>query len=323
MANRPSDHHPARASLAGLHHVTALTKHPAADLAFHTAVLGARLVKRTVNFDDPTTHHLYYGNDVGSPGTLLTTFPHPMAASGTPGTGAIRRALLRVAPGGLGPWARHLADHGVEATEKTILGLRRLELDDPAGFGLALVEAEAVANGRPVPGPFPGPGDVPPLLGLAGAELHVPAVDELLTVLRGHLGFELVDSDGHRHRLRSASGSDHGWLEVVADDASPPARMGAGSIHHVAWRVPDDETRDAVADALREAGLSPTETMDRLYFRSVYVRMPGSVIFELATDGPGFAIDEAPGELGSSLKLPPRFEARRAAIERSLPPLER
>ncbi len=305
------------ARIHGIHHVTAIGGPPAVNVDFYTRVLGLRLVKRTVNFDDPTTWHLYFGDRLGSPGTIMTFFPHPLARPGRAGGGEVGRTTFAVPTGTLDPWQARLAAEGWAVEETAAASPRVLELRDPDGVRLALVESTGASGGDPwaVEG-------VPPEIAIRGFEsvrLDVPDVDPTADFLREVFGLPEVERQGGRRCFDAGDGQR---VEVAAT-ASPRAQLGAGSVHHVAFRVPDDDAQLAMQRRLAEGGFAVTDVQDRQYFRSIYFREPGGVIFEIATDVPGFAVDEAEAELGQALKLPPWLESRRSDLEQALPPLTR
>jgi glyoxalase family protein len=303
----------------GLHHITAIAGPAQENLDFYAGVLGMRLVKKSVNQDDPGTYHLFYADAEGHPGTDLTFFPWDQMAPPQMGHGLATEVDLEVPPGSLEYWGTRLEKYatplgGIE----TRFGERTLPLVDPHGLRLALVESAA----RPRPfTPWDG-SPVPPehqIRGLYGAQVweqNIAVTEEFLTRV---LGFQpLGEENGwSRYGFENAAG-------VVDIRETPDARPGAwgiGSVHHLAWRVADDEQQLAVREQLEEAGAQATPVIDRFWFHSVYFREPGGVLFELATDGPGFAVDEDPEHLGETLVLPPWLEPARSQIDAILPPL--
>ena len=295
--------------LTGIHHVTALAKDPKANHAFYTSVLGMRMVKKTVNFDDPLTYHLYYGDHHGAPGTLLTHFPHPTAKRGVHGSPEIIETRLRVAAGSIEEWAGRLTDSGIAAATIEKGGERRLDFADHDGMRFALVEDDEAGATEDS------------IRGIEGVVIHVPRVTETRRFLTEVLGFEDAGSPGSSHRFVLGQGQPGQRQELCETPVDTATMMGAGIVHLVAWRVPSDETQAEVARALTAVGIAVTPVMDRQYFRSIYFRIPGGVIFEVATDGPGFDVDEPLGSLGQALKLPPQYESRRDSIEASLMPI--
>ncbi len=291
--------------VTGLHHVTAFAKDPRANVRFYTGVLGLRLVKRTVNFDDPLTYHLYYGDERGSPGTLLTHFPHPNAKRGRHGSPEIIVTVLGIGPGASGAWLDRLGSHGVEAERRD----DRVEFEDHDGMRFALLEVGGAVEGDAV-------------ARVEGVVIRVPDVGETAGFLREVLGFRVESSGAERAVLAVGDGNEAQRVELERAEVDARTLMGAGSVHHVAWRVPDGAAQGRAAAGLREARVAVTPVMDRQYFRSIYFRVPAGVVFEIATDGPGFAVDEPASGLGSSLCLPPQYEGRRDEIEAHLVGLE-
>ncbi len=301
----------------GLHHVTAIAGDPRQTLDFYAGTLGLRLVKQTVNFDDPETYHFYFGERTGQPGSLLTFFPWAGARQGRPGMGEVGATALAVPEGSLDAWEARLA-------ARQVFGLRRgerfgepyLGFSDPFGMQLELVERPASRGA-----PWPGSG-VPTdqqVRGVAGVRLVLGGVDATAAVLQETLGFGAPLEEGATRRLFTADG---GFVDLVRDPGAPAPRPGAGSVHHVAWRAEDDAAQAAFRGALLGRSLGVTPVVDRSYFRSIYFREPGGVLFEVATDGPGFLTDEAEATLGTSLRLPPQYEGARAQIEQALPALQ-
>jgi glyoxalase family protein len=306
--------------ITGIHHVTALCGPPANNLWYYARLLGLRLVKRTVNFDDPSSYHFYYGDRTGRPGTLVTFFPHPGFRPGVPGAREVATTHLAAPPGALGYWQRRLEGASVLLTRDAVAGRDALRFRDGDGTRLTISEVErADAGYEPPPG-----ADVPPeqaIRGIAAVTIVVNDLAPTVDFLTGTLGFCRLDGDGARAWFALGDGAAGQRLEVIADSAAPKAVLGAGSVHHVAWRVPDDAARDRVRAAVEGKVTGLTETRDRNYFRSIYFREPGGVVFEIATDVPGFLVDEDEAALGQALKLPPQFEPRRDEIEASLPRL--
>jgi glyoxalase family protein len=306
--------------IPGIHHVTAIATDPRRNLAFYTEVLGLRLVKKTVNFDDPGTYHLYYGDDLGRPGTILTFFPWPLAVRGSRGVGQVTVTSVAVPAGSLGFWAERLAADGIVAEEtEERLGEEVLTFLDPDGLKLELVAAREAA-GRPgwQGGPVPPEHAVRGVHSVTLTEQGYEATAALLTTV---LGFEKVAEAGNRFRFEAPGGGSGARVDVLCTPAAPYGRIAAGSVHHVAFRVADEAAQREWRERLVTAGLDVTPVLDRQYFRSIYFREPGGVLFEIATDPPGFTLDEAPEELGSGLELPPWLERHRERIESTLPAL--
>lgn len=305
--------------LGGLHHVTAIAADPAENLDFYTRVLGMRLVKRSVNQDDPGTYHLFYADAAGHPGTDLTFFPWVHMARGRKGTGLTVEVALAVPPDTLGFWSDRLARQDVEAHPEERFGERALRLSDPHGLELALVETADARDFSPWEmSPVEGAAQIRGLHGVRLWERDLAASADFLT---GVLGFAAGEAEDGWHRFGLGAGGSGRRLEIRELPDERRGAWGHGSVHHVAWRVAGEEAQEAMRRAVAEAGRRPTDVIDRFWFKSVYFLEPGGVLFELATDGPGFTVDEAPEELGSRLILPPWLEPRRVEIEAALPAL--
>ena len=308
---------------SGIHHVTAIASNPRANAEFYLNALGMRLVKRTVNFDSPDVYHLYYGDRAGNPGTIMTFFPWPDAPRGRIGAGQVTTTTFSVPEGSLGWWAEHLAELDIPITRPEERGQEDvLSLRDPDGL---LIELAASTDHHDTD-PWDG-GAVPPehaVRGIRAVTLTEQEVEGTVEMLNGHLGFQLTEEALGRLRFRTDTTSD-GVGTIVDVLAAPDSRRGlvaAGTVHHVAWRVPDIQAQENWRQTLVEAGVEVTEIRDRNYFTSIYFREPGGVLLEIATDGPGFDYDEPLLELGQALKLPPWLEPRREQIAAHLPALE-
>jgi glyoxalase family protein len=308
--------------IVGLHHVTAIASDPQRNLDFYTEVLGLRFVKRTVNFDDPGTYHFYFGDDAGTPGTILTFFPWPHAHRGHVGAGEVTRTAFSIPQGSVDYWEQRLRDKGVfiERTGPRFNGAEEvLTLADPDGMKIELVAhagAPAITPSRYA--------DVPPehaLRGFFGVTLLERTLDSTAKTMQ-LLGFNPVATDGNRTRFVSPAGDSLGnHIDVDVDPKAGYGRPGAGSVHHIAYRAKDDAAQLAWLDEIGKH-LQVTPVQDRTYFHSIYFREPGGVLFELATDPPGFGLDEPAETLGEALRIPTWFEPQRAAIEARLAPIE-
>lgn len=308
--------------IAGIHHITAMAGDPQRNLDFYTQVLGQRLVKTTVNFDDPATYHFYFGDAVGTPGTILTFFPWPQARRGRIGTGEANAVAYAVAKDALDAWEERLRASGVTpAARQTRFGDPVLPFQDPDGLQIELVGVD-----DPPPVTHWQQGPVPADMALAGfhsTTLLVAGLGPSAALLADYFGFEQIGAEGSRTRF-TARGSGAGRIvDLVTMPNQGRGRLGAGSVHHIAYRVPDDAAQRAWQERLVNAGLNVTDVRDRQYFRSIYFREPGGVLYELATEPPGFLIDESPDALGASLELPPWLEPQRADLEAQLPPIAR
>ncbi len=308
-------------TVRGLHHVTCIAGPAQENLDFYAGVLGMRLVKRSVNQDDPGTYHLFYADGAGSPGTDLTFFPWAQMAPSREGYGLSNEVSLAVAPGSLVFWSARLQRAGVplgKAEER--FGEHVLTLLDPHGLRVALVESNDSLGRSFTPwneSPIPAEHQI---RGLEGARLSEASLPITTSFLEGALGFQHLATEGEWHRYGVEGGKSGRYVDVREVPNAPRGAWGTGSIHHLAWRV-DDEAHQREVRAHVESGAHPTPVIDRFWFKSVYFKEPGGVLFELATDGPGFAVDEDPAHLGETLVLPPWLEPQRTMIESQLPRL--
>jgi catechol 2,3-dioxygenase-like lactoylglutathione lyase family enzyme len=305
-------------SIPGIHHITAITADAQKNIDFYAGVLGLRLVKLTVNFDDPGSYHLYYGDELGRPGTILTFFAWPGAFRGGIGPPQVTATAFTVPAGSLSYWTNRLSEAGVPAAAlQERLGERVLAFADPDGLALELV-ASASPQGQPwAVGPIPA---AHAISGFHGVTVSEEGYEETAQLLTEVMGYKLIGSEHNRFRYRAGTGD--GLAAVVDLLCSPDARhgsMGGGVVHHVAFRTKDDAQQSAWRKEIVFRGLNVSPVMDRVYFHSIYYREPGGVLFEIATDGPGFAADQPLEQLGAKLMLPAWLESGRAEIERALP----
>lgn len=304
----------------GLHHVTAIAGPAQRNLDFHTRVLGQRLVKKTVNFDDPGTYHFYYGDETGAPGTILTFFPFEQAAPGVTGAGETMETAFRIPASAVAYWADRLTRHGATPQTWRRFGQTVLTFADPDGMRLALVALPGLESE-----PAWSNGDVPAevaLRGLHGVTILVRDAEPTARILQDVFGYEEAAREDGVRRLVAKDSHPGGFLDIVEAPSLQRGRQGTGSVHHLAFRAGDDAEQERMTRRLAEKhGLHATEQRDRNYFRSVYFREPGGVLFEIATDSPGFPVDEDVRDLGASLKLPGFLEPHRARIEAVLPAL--
>ncbi|MDQ3862287.1 MAG: ring-cleaving dioxygenase [Actinomycetota bacterium] len=302
----------------GIHHVTAISGAPQRNVDFYAGTLGLRLVKKTVNFDDPETYHLYYGDGAGSPGTIMTFFPWAHAPGGRIGAGQLVVTSFSIPAASLGYWTERLVQRGVRFERPSErFGDTVLSLEDADRLRIELVTAEDTRPGR-TGGPVEGEHSI---RGFHHVVLAVEATDRTATLMIDTLGFRRVDEAEGRLRLASGKGRPGDLVDVVEAAGFPKGSMGVGTVHHVAFRVPDEETQLGLREEVAALGYNVTPVLDRNYFRSIYFREPGGVLFEIATDPPGFAVDEDYEHLGETLKLPPWLETRRGRLEEVLPPL--
>jgi glyoxalase family protein len=310
-------------STSGLHHVTAIAGPAQENLDFYAGVLGMRLVKKSVNQDDPGTYHLFYADAEGRAGTDLTFFPWAQLAPSRPGHGLSEEVSLAVPPASLDAWTARLERYGVRlGSVEERFGEKTLTLVDPHGLSIALA-ASASAMKRPfTPWAESSVAAEHQIRGLHGARIVERDLGPTERFLTAGMGFTPAGTEGGWQRYSVGAGESGQFVDLRE---APDARRGAwgtGSIHHLAWRVTDEEHQVALRRQVEESGAHPTPVIDRFWFRSVYFKEPGGVLFELATDGPGFAVDEAPEHLGESLVLPPWLERSRPDIEAALPKLE-
>lgn len=306
--------------VTGLHHVTCIAGDPQRNLEFYTGTLGMRLVKRSVNQDAPDTYHLFYADAEGHPGSDLTFFPWPDLPPGRRGVGLTNAVGLAVPPGTLSWWSDRLLAAGVRTGDRTAwFDEPVLPFEDPDGLALALVET---ADAREFTPWGESPVDaVRQIRGLHAVGLAQHDLAPTTRFLVEGLGFEPAGEERGWHRFTVKGGGSGRALHVQLLPDAQRGAWGVGSVHHIAWRVPDGTAQEDVRAAVAGAGGRPTEVIDRFWFQSVYFREPGGALFEIATDGPGFAVDEPAETLGERLILPPWLEPRREAIERVLPRL--
>lgn len=304
----------------GLHHVTAIAGKAQRNLDFYAGVLGLRLVKKSVNQDDPGTYHLFYADAEGRPGADLTFFPWENMAPARKGTGLAIEVQLAVPQGSLAFWEARLQSYGVRlgAAEESF-GEKALPLRDPDGLEVALVETALRAFSPWERSPVP---ENRQIMGLHGARLWLQALDPSADFLTKVMGFEFAAQENGWNRYMVAGGGSGKCVDIKELPNLPKGQWGIGSIHHLAWRVDDTAHQMEVRKQILASGVPASKQIDRFWFKSVYFSEPGGVVFELATDGPGFAVDEDPSKLGELLVLPPWLEPHRVQIEAVLPRLE-
>jgi glyoxalase family protein len=306
--------------ITGLHHVTAIAGGAQRNYDFYTNVLGLRLVKKTVNFDDPGTYHFYYGNEVGSAGTILTFFPWEGIQKGSAGTGMATEIGYAVPKGSLPFWTERLTEKGVQVKPVAErFGEQYLALEDPDGLRLNLIVPAGEDNRRPWT-----TSDVKEdaaIKGFHSVVLSLRDIKGTAAVLTDILGYQLLTQEGARYRFVSDAIDTANVVDLAEEPAGQRGINAGGTVHHLAFRVANEEILLHFREKVRSAGLSITEKIDRNYFYSLYFREPGGVLFEIATDNPGFATDETVAELGTHLMLPPQYERSRKRIEEVLPSL--
>jgi len=301
--------------ILGLHHVTAIASDPNRNIAFYTTVLGLKLVKITVNFDDPGSYHFYYGDEIGRPGSLLTFFLWPDAPRGRRGPGQVTVVKFGIPFGSMPFWADRLRRYQViMADSSPLFDEEALIFSDPDALQLELIEVGELRTARDEHSPIPHEYAITHIHGVTLLEPELQATDSLLT---GTLGFRRMHQEPTGTRYRAG----HTLVDLVHTADKPRGFVSVGTVHHVAWRIADQEQQRDWREQLVGKGLSVTPIIDRRYFKSIYFREPGGVLFELATDPPGFTIDEEVDELGTRLVLPPWLESVRNRIEARLPRL--
>lgn len=305
----------------GLHHITAVASNPHKNVAFYHHILGQRLVKKTVNFDDPGTYHLYYGDEVGTPGTIMTYFPWQHMQPGRRGNGETAAMAYTIRPAAIGFWQNWLKKSGISTGElQSRFGQDVLPFTDPDGLPLELITSDNPATLQFwADGPI---SEKEALQGFHSVTLWLDQVEPTANLLTEQLGYQFVGEEGNRFRYK-ADGNDIGlYVDILHRPGQPAAQFGAGSIHHIAFRTVDDTEQLEYLQKLRRARVQVTPVQDRQYFHSIYFRSPGGVLFEIATDAPGFPYDEPVAELGTHLKLPAWLEQHRPAIEQRLPEIK-
>lgn len=307
-------------AIGGIHHITAITGSAAANLSFYEHVLGLRLVKHTVNFDDPFTYHLYYGDERGTPGTILTFFPWQDLPRGTVGAGMIVSIAFSIAAPAIDYWHNRLQRHHIPVTTTTRFGETVLAFSDPDGMQLELVadpsssQTSFAANERA--------GKEHAIYGFHSATELIVTPDPTQSLLTGSLKMTLLGREGNRLRFHMGEGRNPARVyDLLIDPAAQPGRQGTGTVHHIAFRTADQDEQIRWQHQLQSDGYQVTPVRDRKYFTSIYFHEPAGVLFEIATDPPGFTVDEPLEQLGQALQLPSPYEAHRRAIVSRLPPL--
>jgi glyoxalase family protein len=307
--------------IPGLHHVTAIASDPQRNLDFYVGLLGLRFVKRTVNFDDPGTYHFYFGDRRGTPGTILTFFPWPGVRRGIRGTGQIEATAFAIPPDSIGFWLERLKQQHVTADKtSTRFGEKIIRLIDPDGLMIELIGSSS--HGKIEPWPDSPIAAEHALRGFHSVSAALEGYEKTARLLTEAFGYRLVDESGNRFRFISADDSALGRIvDLLCQPDTAIGRVAAGSVHHIAFRAKDEAEQLQWRERLVDLGYNVTPVIDRTYFHSIYFREPGGVLFEIATDPPGFTLDEKVEELGTHLRLPPWMESARLQIEEILPPI--
>jgi len=306
----------------GLHHITAVTKDLQTNIDFYQQVLGQRLVKTTVNFDDPGTYHLYYGDYTGFPGTAMTFFGWLNTVPGKVGSGETQAVAYSIPQQSVSYWNERLKQMGFSpASVESRFGQDVIPFDDLEGMRLELVAEENLPTMETWPGsPVPEEHE---LHGFSGVSLWLDEIESTTRILSEILGYQQNGQEGNRYRFSVAGDAPGKVVDLVLKPNTGRGVFGARPIHHIAFRASSAEHQEEIQQQVRHMGIHATQVIDRQYFRSVYFRTPGGVLFEIATDQPGFTVNESAEELGSKLVLPPWYEARRDEIEANLPLIRR
>ncbi len=308
-------------NLLGIHHITAIASNAQKNYDFYTNVLGLRFVKKTVNFDDPYTYHLYYGDTTGHPGTALTFFPWKEVPNGKRGTGQATAIGFTIPEQAVDYWKQRLTQKKIKLSFSERFRETVLSFEDPDGLLLELI-ATPLAKHQADHGWNEAVPEDYSVKGFHSVTLTQEGYEDTAKLLE-KMGFEEVSEENNRHRFKpKIDAIPATFVDIVCSPDAPPGQLGHGTIHHVAYRTKDDETEKKDREELSELHRNPTHIIDRNYFHSIYFREPGGILFEIATDNPGFTVDEPEQELGTHLKLPAWFEDKRADIEKELQPLE-
>jgi glyoxalase family protein len=308
--------------IPGLHHVTAIASDPQRNLDFYVGLLGLRFVKRTVNFDDPGSYHFYFGDLRGTPGTILTFFPWPRARRGIRGTAQVEATAFAISPESIGYWLERFKEHHVTAERtSTRFGEEVIRLLDPDGLMIELIASSS--HGRVEPWADSAVATEHVLRGFHSVSAALEGYERTARLLTDSFGYRLIDESGNRFRFGSADHSAPGRIvDLLCQHDTATGRVAAGSVHHIAFRAKDDAEQLQWREHLVELGYNVTPVIDRTYFHSIYFREPGGVLFEIATEPPGFTLDETLEELGTHLRLPRWMESARSQIEQILPPIQ-
>ncbi|MGH7983604.1 MAG: ring-cleaving dioxygenase [Candidatus Udaeobacter sp.] len=309
--------------IPGLHHVTAIASDPQRNLDFYAGVLGLRFVKRTVNFDDPSTYHFYFGDARGIPGTIMTFFAWPGARRGIRGTAQVDAVAFAIPKNSIGYWLERLKQEHVPAERTTPrFDEELIRFIDPDGLLIELIESVALPNiehwdGSSAPAEHS-------IRGFHSVSAALEGYEGTAKLLTASFGYRLVDESKNRFRFASQNETAAGHvIDLLCMPDARPGRIAGGSVHHIAFRARDVEEQRQWREHLVSLGYNVTPVIDRIYFHSIYFREPGGILFEIATDPPGFTLDEDLNQLGESLRLPPWLDPSRAQIEKVLPPIAR
>ena len=305
--------------ITGIHHITALASDARTNLVFYSGVLGLRMIKKTVNFDDPGTYHLYYGDEGGSPGTIMTFFPYAGLRRGRHGRGMVNTTTFSVPLESLDYWEARLKRFDVpfKNAQERLGNEVFMYLEDPEGLGIELVFNDQDGRKPWTEGPVPAEYAI---RGFYSAEIWAAGYERTGALLTERMDHKLIAESGNRFRFAADDKPGH-YIDILIPSSDMPGLPGHGTVHHIAFSTPDNASQRAMQTRIRAHGLQPTPIIDRQYFLSMYFREPGGVLFEIATDGPGFEVDESLENLGQSLQLPPQYARQRKYLEATLPAL--
>ncbi len=307
------------ATIPGIHHVTCITGDVQKCVDFYVGVLGLRFVKKSINQDLPDTYHIYFGDYLGTPGTAMTFFGWPTWPAQRTGTGQVTTVSFQVPPGSLGFWSNRLKELRVDHRMVTAFDSDSLVLHDADGIEIALVAQASDDRWKPWPEAPVDPEHA--IRGFHSVTMTLAEMAATFTLLTSVMGYRVASQEGKTTRFETGAGGPHAIVDVIESPEGPEGEESIGTVHHVAWRTPDPDAQVAWRDTLLTAGRNVTPVIDRWYFKSIYFREPGGVLFEIATDGPGFTVDESPEKLGTTLSLPPWFQVRRDRLDEILPPI--
>lgn len=306
--------------ITGIHHITAIASNAQKNIDFYAGILGLRLIKKTVNFDAPEVYHFYYGDEIGNPGSILTFFPYEGLIAGRHGKGMLNTTTFSLASSSLTYWLERLTRFGVNYKDPQ----PRFDVEivvyfeDPDGLGLEMVFSDRDTRPGFSNGHIPAENSIK---GFYSVEIWEEGYERTAGLLSEQLDHRLIAENGNRFRF-AATDTPGNYVDILCSPGSLRGLSGSGTVHHIAFATPDKESQSEVRERIQKGMLNPTPVLDRRYFTSIYFREPGGVLFEVATAGPGFGIDESKDQLGKSLKLPAQFEPQREYLEKKLPAID-
>lgn len=304
----------------GLHHVTSLASTAQTNVDFYVGILGLRMIKKTVNFDAPEIYHLYYADEIGTAGTVMTFFPYGQMPRGRKGAGQLTYTAFSIAENALDFWIKRLEIYQIPTSRpKQRLGETYIQFEDFDGMGVELVTTKNDSRTGWLNGVIPNEFIIK---GFHTVTLHEANMEKTLRLLIDSMQHRIVAEEGNRYRLEAGEGGTGNYVDIIYTNDQMKALQGAGTVHHVAFSTSTDETQVEIREILASSGYGVTPVIDRNYFHSIYYREPGGILFEIATNPPGFAVDESPEKLGQKLQLPPWYEQHRPKIEGILPPIK-